>query len=588
MKYIFIITVLFCFGRPFVCNAQLDWIIEPVIDHDNFSYYPNHNESYIIIKPEVGKAGVINREGEIMLHPDSFVNIIIFESNGLWKGFKNDRTVAYFNNDLDYISGDYDALNSFYRTNILMVQQNKLFGLIDSSGEVIKVPQYTNLRRIKRGIYEGTLPDKKVEIIRVQESNGKSAHQNRKSLKILSEQLKDRIMMSAPSDKRNFRYWGFTDLKGDTLLRPDRYYSNFGKMHYEQQFMIAIDGVSDKAGVIDKDGSILIPFVYDKINPALFADRFFIAQKEEKFGVLNRNNEVVLPFEYEMLFPVPEGDVLIAQKDGKKGVINITFEEVLPFEYDKVDIFKPLVLKIQKKGKIGFYAIPTQKHTPVQFSKVIFFGKPAYGVTYFENFALFDTYSGKFLTDTIFTEITRKGAYYEAASFHFDTVQMDTTSILLKRRDYMVLDTLGKVVFESDKPVVYLMDDLFVQRTEKNDTVFIYDLKTNARSIFEGGDMVFKRDETFYAEHRITQIQKNVYAFTDEIMTNDFTVYEYIGPPKDHLRVYKKNGKFGLLHQRIPVTPPLYDEIKHINNGMIKAKFNGKWGVLENPFYREH
>jgi hypothetical protein len=74
---------------------------------------------------------------------------------------------------------------------------------------------------------------------------------------------------------------------------------------------------------------------------------------------------------------------------------------------------------------------------------------------------------------------------------------MDTTSILLKRRDYMVLDTLGKVVFESDKPVVYLMDDLFVQRTEKNDTVFIYDLKTNARSIFEGGDMVSKETKPF-------------------------------------------------------------------------------------------
>jgi hypothetical protein len=255
---------------------------------------------------------------------------------------------------LTYISGDYDALNSFYRTNILMVQQNKLFGLIDSSGEVIKVPQYTNLRRVKRGIYEGTLPDKKVEIIRVQESNGKSAHQNRKSLKILSEQLKDRIMMSAPSDKRNFRYWGFTDLKGDTLLRPDRYYSNFGKMHYEQQFMIAIDGVSDKAGVIDKDGSILIPFVYDKINPALFADRFFIAQKEEKFGVLNRNNEVVLPFEYEMLFPVPEGDVLIAQKDGKKVSSILLLKRCCPLNMTRLIFLNHWFLRSRKRVKLVF------------------------------------------------------------------------------------------------------------------------------------------------------------------------------------------------------------------------------------------
>lgn len=569
-------------------SAQLEWLIDPIIEYDNFAYYPHINEDFIIVKPTSGKTGIINKELEIICHPDSFANIQFTEGNGVWKGFKKGRKPVYFNNSGKVLSEAYDRISNTYRTNVLMIQKDKLFGLIDTSGNVIQKPIFKDIKRVERGVYEGTLPNKKVKTITLEETNGKSPRQEKKSIQINSQQIKDRIVFNRPSGKRNFRYWGMKDTNGNVVVKADRYYSNYNKMHFEQQIMIAIDATTDKHGVIDHQGKIIIPFEHVKIKPALFAGKMVVAINEGKYGAVDFNNETMLPFEYEMIFPSQDDNIAIITKSGKTGVVDAEFNPILPMEYESIHKLNDHILQLKKDGFIGFYSLKTNKLTKPRFTKTRNLSKGTHSVTEYQQLGVLDVHSGTMLTDTIYKSIKRKNDYFLVETLYYETIKADTTTREVSRVRHAVLNARGEEVFVPGRaPAGYLINDLFVTRTAKNDTVIVRNLKLNTQKIFKGEGMVFKKDEANHGILPVTQIQKNRYCFTDELLKPNPEIYEFIGPKKDNIRIYKKEGMFGLIYEKQPITGAIYEAIKDIAKGMVKVKLNGRWGVLKNPFYEE-
>ena len=62
--------------------------------------------------------------------------------------------------------------------------------------------------------------------------------------------------------------------------------------------------INSKYGIINRNGYIIIPFVYD--NYFYFSDNFSVVCFDYKYGVIDINNEIIIPFLYD----------LITKKDG--------------------------------------------------------------------------------------------------------------------------------------------------------------------------------------------------------------------------------------------------------------------------------
>lgn len=106
--------------------------------------------------------------------------------------------------------------------------------------------------------------------------------------------------------------------------------------------------IGDKWGVKGKDGTFIIPQIYDYIAASNAEPDYFIVQKGDEFGIANAKGQFIFPVEYrepnhQAYTFVLDGDAYYAQhqafvlrnRAGKFGVIQ-DYKIVVPFEYDMI------------------------------------------------------------------------------------------------------------------------------------------------------------------------------------------------------------------------------------------------------------
>jgi len=137
--------------------------------------------------------------------------------------------------------------------------------------------------------------------------------------------------------------WGFIDYNAEIIIEPQyQYYSDFANGY-------ACVIKDNKAGFIDKENKIVIPFNYElplnsntEVN---FGYSTFLwhhgkllapIAKNNKYGVIDIEENVVIPFMYDYIFSL--GEDFCAIKDNKAGIIDVNNNIVLPLEYDDIDI----------------------------------------------------------------------------------------------------------------------------------------------------------------------------------------------------------------------------------------------------------
>ncbi|WP_121666571.1 WG repeat-containing protein [Mesonia aquimarina] len=111
----------------------------------------------------------------------------------------------------------------------------------------------------------------------------------------------------------------------------------------------------DKYGFIDKAGSTIIPFKFDKAWS--FSEGLALVMLDHKFGFIDKMGQTVIPFEYDVAWSFSEGlaQVLI---DYKSGFINKNGKLVIPIKYNDADSFSeglaPVKLGNLSDGTYGF------------------------------------------------------------------------------------------------------------------------------------------------------------------------------------------------------------------------------------------
>jgi hypothetical protein len=113
-----------------------------------------------------------------------------------------------------------------------------------------------------------------------------------------------------------------------------------------------------KWGVLDAQGSPVIPFIYDEITP-FTPEGYAVAILNGKKGVLSKTGKPVIPFEYEDLKLYSSEGLITAKKNGLWGILNVRGMTIVPLvhalssdRYGKSDPIRSLLHNINTDEKV--------------------------------------------------------------------------------------------------------------------------------------------------------------------------------------------------------------------------------------------
>lgn len=184
----------------------------------------------------------------------------------------------------------------------------------------------------------------------------------------------------------------------------------YGKRWYEFSCGLCEVEVNGLWGFVDADLKERIPCVYSEVGQFSSYSCCAIVKQKGRYGLINTDGTVVVPIEYDkiemdLLCDNPDKDYLRCVKNGKCGIISLSGEICLPFIYQGVSAVKDARCIVKNAGKLGFYDIENNLFLlPCEYHKIQLFDDYAivgidnkYGVFLFEN--------KKLIVDAIYDEI---------------------------------------------------------------------------------------------------------------------------------------------------------------------------------------
>lgn len=305
---------------------------------------------------ENGKWGVIDTKQNVIIEPIYDEMIIIpdnskpifictintnYETQTFETKVLNDKNKELYTNydKVEVIYNNDNSNNLWYENNVLKVQKNGKYGLIDIEGNEILNCEYNEIKAItstknafitikdgKQGIVNNignillennytqvnSLTTKYENGFIVKGDNGKFGIVNSTGEKILEEkyeEIKNIYGNNMYVVKENSK-WKIVDTEQNTYLENS----------FEEVKQINSDNIvlkkNGKYGVSTKAGEVKITPEYDDLTYA-FTDTY-IAKKGDKYGIISINNEEKLAFSYTYIEYIQEADFIRAQKENSE------------------------------------------------------------------------------------------------------------------------------------------------------------------------------------------------------------------------------------------------------------------------------
>ena len=286
---VIVVLILFVVGIKKIIKADKSQLVSKNIELSYYTVCTN------------GNWGVINSSGNIVLEPANGEMVIIpnkfkpvfictYEVNYL-EGTYSSKAVNEKNQD---IFTDYDNVfaiqnydnnyNMWYEDNVLKVQKDGKFGLINLDGKELLPCEYDSIESLKG--------------------------------------VKNTILIKKESKV------GLVNSNGEVLL--DAVYEKIDNMADNNKYIVKLDGTWL---VMAKDGT---KYLEGKVsNVAGINNDNVIVINNGKYGVINLGEEEKIPYEYEELRYCFDNKY-IAKKDGKYGVINLDKDVLVDFKYSNI------------------------------------------------------------------------------------------------------------------------------------------------------------------------------------------------------------------------------------------------------------
>lgn len=297
------------------------------------------------------KWGVIDSTGDYVIDPSYKEMIIVpdkktgvflctydvnYETGDYKTKALNDKNEEIFTdyNQIEAIQNKDKNNSSYYQDNVLKVQKEGKYGLINLSGKELLAIEYDEIKAIP-GI-ENSFKVKKDGKYGIADSDGKL---------VISTQYADIDLLGGDNKlgfiiKNDAGMYGIVDYSNQVILEAK--YNSVQKVFGNDMYVVTENNVQK---LVNKEGKDVLTSGFDTIKQILSSqDDGVIITKGNNYGVMNLSGEIVIEPEYEELIGTRSG-IFIAKKNGKYGIINTTKEQKLPFEYvsivynEKADIY---------------------------------------------------------------------------------------------------------------------------------------------------------------------------------------------------------------------------------------------------------
>ena len=301
-----------------------------IVSKDYFASYQNN------------KWGVIDLNGDNVIDP-SYAEMIIVPNS------KNDVFLCTY--DVDYDNNTYKtkALNSenkeifteydhveaisnkdtdnnlWYENDVVRVEKNGLYGLIDLSGKELLQCEYDKIEAL-----EGVQNTFKIT------KDGKVGIADNKGNVLITPSYAEITSLDKDKSqgfivKNSDGKYGIVDTANKQVLETK--YDAVEKIYRNDYYVVTENG---KQEVVKKAGDKVLSGNYDKIEAILQnPENGIIYKQKEKYGIMNLSGAVVIKPEYEKLKEGASGSI-IAKKDSKYGIIDLQGNQKVEFKYQNL------------------------------------------------------------------------------------------------------------------------------------------------------------------------------------------------------------------------------------------------------------
>ena len=287
---------------------------------------------------ENGKWGVIDTKqnvvispayDEMILIPDNSKPVFIctlnanYETGAFETKVLNDKNTEIFTDysKVEVIYNNDKSNNLWFEKNVLKVQKDGKYGLINLDGKELLPCEYDEIKAIT-GIKNIllTVKNEKQGIVNL---TGTVLLDNKYAkIDTLTDKYEDGFII-----KENDKY-GIVATNSETVLEAK--YDEFKNIYGNKMYVAKIDS---KWKIVDSDGKAYLEDAFDDVKEINLDN--VIIKKNNKYGVVTIEGETKIEPSYDDLSFIFT-DTYIAKKDNKYGIINGNNEEKLPFEYSYI------------------------------------------------------------------------------------------------------------------------------------------------------------------------------------------------------------------------------------------------------------
>lgn len=319
------------------------------------------SESYFSVYKD-NKWGVINSAGNYVIEP-SYAEMIVVPNkktgifivtydtdyeNGTYKTkILNEKNEEIFKgyDKIEAITNKDKNGNLLYEENVLKVQKDGKFGLINLKGKEILKTEYEEITAIS-GI-ENSFKIKKDGKCGIVDNEGKIVVDAKYAdIDVLGKDNKSGFIVKEDSGKS-----GIIDYSKNQILEAK--YDSIEKIYKNDLYVVVLDG---KQKLVNKNGEDVLTTGFDTIKEILSSqENAVIFEKSNKYGIMDLTGKVIVEPNNDLLKETKTG-IFISKKDNKYGILNIEISkeptEILPevntkipFEYtsivynEKADIY---------------------------------------------------------------------------------------------------------------------------------------------------------------------------------------------------------------------------------------------------------
>ena len=496
------------------------------------------NYEYFILRQD-GKYGVINKKGDIVIHPE-YTNVIIPNpQKAVFVCYDENNNTKVLNQNNEQIFSEYTQLEPIklkniasdlmYEKNLLTYEQDEKQGLINLEGKVVAKPIYESI--------EG-LPYKEGELLVKLE--GKYGVVNNKGNYLVDPDYDQIAVDNYTTEEEGYKHAGY--IVSNTTENGYRY------------------------GYVDVDGNVLLEPEYTEVSRIINVkdddNIYLVVAQNGQYGMI-KNQEQIIENEYQSISYNSESNTLTLEKTKRYGVATLDGKIVIPVEFAQIDSTGKNIYATDVDGNVKVYQ---EDGNPAEIESNVYILE-----TGNENYQIkIDNTQG-----SVYSILNKDGEQITTQNYSYINYLYDNY--------FIVSVTGGKVGVINDKeePIIEIQydsiekvegTDYIITRLSENSSTQLYD--KNFKQLCEMTNAIVQTEENYVKVYNDTETKYF------DLEGNEKQNTEILSNNQIHAK--SQDGKWGFVDKSGNIVVDyIYDKATDLNSyGYAGIKLDGKWGVV--------